>query len=56
MAERNRQEAPTPTLDTIAAMKGVPVWALGVVQEITGHSYVAAYAERHPTRPTLVAD
>jgi hypothetical protein len=56
MAERNRQEAPTPTLDTIAAMEGVPVWALEVAQEITGHSNVAAYAERHPTRSTLVAD
>ena len=56
MAERNRREAPTPTLDTLAAMEGVPVWALQVAQEITGHSYVAAYAERQATRPTLVAD
>jgi hypothetical protein len=56
MAERNRREAPTPTLDTLAAMEGVPVWALQVAQEITGHSYVAAYAERHATRPALVAD
>jgi hypothetical protein len=57
MAGRNRRESPAPTLDTIAAMEGVPVWVLEVAQEITDHSYVAAYAERHATRPTtLVAD
>jgi hypothetical protein len=54
MAERNRRKAPAPTLDTIAAMEGVPVWALEVAQQITGHSYVAAYAERGATSPALV--
>jgi conjugative relaxase-like TrwC/TraI family protein len=56
MAERNRREAPAPTLDTIAAMEGVPVWALEVAQLVTGHSYVAAYAERQAGGPVLVAD
>ncbi len=56
MAERNRSDTPAPTLDTIAAMEGVPVWALEAAEQVTGHSYVAAYVERQSTAPALVAD
>ncbi len=43
-ARQVAHEIPTPTLDTLASMDGVPVWALEVAETVTGRSYVAEHA------------
>ena len=43
MRRRHDQEPPRPTLDTVAALQGVPVWALEAAEQVTGRSYVAEH-------------
>ena len=43
LRRRFDQEPPRPTLDTVAAIQGVPVWALQVAEEVTGRSYVTEH-------------
>ena len=46
LAEQRRHEPAVPTLDTIAALQDVPVWALQTAQQVTGRSYVAEHVAR----------
>ena len=46
----HEQDLPRPTLETIAAREGVPVWALEVAQLVTDRSYVAEQVAQQAER------
>jgi ATP-dependent exoDNAse (exonuclease V) alpha subunit len=53
MRRRWQEEVPRPTLDSIAAIQGVPVWALETAEIVTGRSYVAEHVFHQATGRSL---